>query len=192
MPAAYLSDLSRKFEEMGELVPGDNGQTNDGQGDEPAGEEEQRRWTERQGRELEFVFGRKHNQLIVDGISLGVLRVPAGWSSALGGYLYNFIRYVQNERGGIEELYRCSKRSKGCPAEIVLDGELYVKESQTEHSHFGNPFEISKAQIYSKAKEMISAGSTTLSSRSSETTPTPFNGMSKGRIWREPCTTQRT
>jgi hypothetical protein len=62
---------------------------------------------------------------------------------------------VQNKNGGTEELYACAKKRKGCPAEIVLDTDIYVKESQKEHSHFGSIYEVAKAQIYSKAKKMI-------------------------------------
>jgi hypothetical protein len=129
---AYLNELSHTFEDLGELLPGTNGT------ELPVGESVedavvQESWTTRQGRELDFVQGRKYNQLIVDGMLSAMFiacrrQFLIEW--ALGAHLYNFIRYVQNDYGRSEKLYRCNKRSKGCPAEIVLDGELYVKESR--------------------------------------------------------------
>jgi hypothetical protein len=73
MPSAYLDELSHRFEDMGELVPGDNGQTKE---NPPAEEAVQSRWIERQGRELEFVVSRKHSQLIVDGMLPAGCRFP--------------------------------------------------------------------------------------------------------------------
>jgi hypothetical protein len=71
-----------------------------------------------------------------------------------GGYLFNYDRRVR-VNGEVASLFRCAKRSNGCPAEILLDGKAYLKESLAEHTHFGNPFEISQARVYAQAKAMI-------------------------------------
>lgn len=75
-------------------------------------------------------------------------------SNILGAHTYNYIRAIDvgNLTGS---LYRCVKRHKGCPAEMVLQGEHYLTESHAEHSHLGNVFEVAKIKIYAAAKAKV-------------------------------------
>jgi hypothetical protein len=66
MPITYVNDLSRQFEDLGELAVDDSSLPAERVGE--VDEEEVDRWVAREGRELDFVQGRKHEQLIVDGM----------------------------------------------------------------------------------------------------------------------------
>jgi hypothetical protein len=68
MPRVYMNELSHRFEDLGELDEEDAPLPGEGPADVAEAETEER-WTAREGRELEFVQGRKYEQLIVDGVS---------------------------------------------------------------------------------------------------------------------------